>query len=234
MPQERTYAFIFDMDGVLTDNMRFHAESWVELFRDFGLEGMDAERYLVETAGMRGLDVLRYFLDPNISLAEAERLTDFKDFLYRVISRDRIRPMPGLPEFLATSTDMRIRLGLGTGSGPTNINYVLGLLNLLNSFGAVVSAYDVEHGKPQPDIFLRAAELLEVDPPCCIVFEDALPGIEAARNAGMQCVAVTTTNQAEAFQGFDNVLQVIDDFTELLPGALIAKLSAKHSTMTLL
>ncbi|NTW82235.1 MAG: beta-phosphoglucomutase family hydrolase [Chlorobiaceae bacterium] len=234
MQQERRYAFIFDMDGVLTDNMRFHAESWVELFRDFGLEGMDAERYLVETAGMRGLDVLRYFLDPNISHAEAERLTDFKDFLYRVMSRDRIKPMPGIGEFLDTSANMQIRLGLGTGSGPTNIRYVLGLLNLSNTFDTVVSAYDVEHGKPQPDIFLRAAELLAVDPSCCIVFEDALPGIEAARNAGMQCVAVTTTNKAEAFEGFDNVLQVIDDFTQFPPGELIAKLSAKHSPMTLL
>ena len=79
------------MDGVLTDNMRFHADSWVELFKDYGLEGLDAQRYLVETAGMKGLDVLRYFLDPNISAAEAEHLTELKDFLYRVNSRDLIK-----------------------------------------------------------------------------------------------------------------------------------------------
>lgn len=228
MPGTTKYAFIFDMDGVLTDNMKYHAESWVELFRDFGLEGLDARRYLVETAGMKGLDVLRYFLDPQISAGEADRLTELKDFLYRVMYRDRIKPMRGLDEFLRDSEKRGIRLGIGTGAGPANIKYVLGLLGLEKTFGTVVSAYDVERGKPHPDIFLRAAGLLDADPASCIVFEDALPGVEAARSAGMQCVAITTTNDAEAFASFDNILQVTDDFTALLPDDLIKKLALKQ------
>ncbi len=229
MPGKKKYAFIFDMDGVLTDNMRFHAESWVELFRDYGLEGMDAERYLVETAGMKGLDVLRYFLDPDIGHAEAERLTDLKDFLYRVMYRGRIKPLPGLNEFLDAAAKHGIGLGIGTGAGHANIRYVLGLLGLEDRFGAVVSAYDVERGKPRPDIFLRAAELLGVEPSSCIVFEDALPGVEAARNAGMQCVALTTTNDAGSFASFDNILDTADDFTALLPAELTAKLLHRQS-----
>lgn len=226
-------AFIFDMDGVLTDNMRFHAESWVELFRDFGLEGLDAERYLVETAGMKGLDVLRYFLDPQISEAEAERLTELKDFVYRVTSREFIKPLPGLGTFLDAAGKRDVRLGLGTGAGPRNIDYVLGILNMTNTFQAIVNPFQVRNGKPHPDIFLRVATLLEVPPSACIVFEDALPGVEAARSAGMQCVAVTTTNSAAAFSRFDNVLQVIDDFTHLRPGDLLRKLNEKQP-MTLL
>jgi beta-phosphoglucomutase len=217
------------MDGVLTDNMRFHADSWVELFSDFGLQGLDAERYLVETAGMKGLDVLRYFLDPEISEREAERLTELKDFLYRVMSRDRIKPMPGLGGFL----DAAGKRGIGTGAGPKNIDYVLGLLNMTNTFQAIVDPSQVRHGKPEPDIFLRVAALLNAAPPDCIVFEDALPGVEAARRAGMQCVAVTTTNHADAFSHFDNVLQVIDDFTLLCPDDLMRKLNEKQP-MTLL
>jgi len=108
-------AFIFDMDGVLTDNMRHHADSWVELFRDYGLEGLDAERYLVETAGMKGHDVLRYFLDPNISAAEADHLTELKDFLYRVSSRSAIQPLPGLGAFLAKAAERGIKLAIGSG-----------------------------------------------------------------------------------------------------------------------
>jgi beta-phosphoglucomutase len=215
MPINSKLAFIFDMDGVLTDNMRFHADSWVELFKDYGLEGLDAQRYLVETAGMKGLDVLRYFLDPKISEAEAERLTELKDFLYRVMSRDLIKPMPGLPEFLDAAAERDIRLGIGTGAGPRNVDYVLGLLNLTDKFQAIVNPFQVRNGKPHPDIFLRAAELLEVDPSACIVFEDALPGVEAARKAGMKCIAVTTTNSADAFGRFDNIVRIIDDFREL-------------------
>ena len=215
MPSNSRTAFIFDMDGVLTDNMRFHADSWVELFKDYGLEGLDARRYLVETAGMKGLDVLRYFLDPDISVAEAERLTELKDFLYRVKSRDLIKPMPGLPEFLLAADKRDIRLGIGTGAGPRNIDYVLDLLKLTDRFQAIVNPHHVPNGKPHPDIFLRAAELLEVDPSACIVFEDAIPGVEAARKAGMKCVAVTTTNRPEAFSSFENIVQIIDDFREL-------------------
>ncbi|TLU51001.1 MAG: beta-phosphoglucomutase family hydrolase [Chlorobium sp.] len=208
-------AFIFDMDGVLTDNMRLHADSWVELFRDFGLEGLDAERYLVETAGMKGVDVLRYFLDPKISEPEAQRLTELKDFLYRVMSRDLIKPMPGLYEFLNSAEQHEISLGIGTGAGPRNIDYVLDILNLTDTFQAIVNPFQVLHGKPQPDIFLRAAELLDVHPSRCIVFEDALPGVEAARKAGMKCVAVTTTNSADAFSSFENIVKIIDDFTQI-------------------
>ena len=223
-------AFIFDMDGVLTDNMRFHADSWVELFRDFGLEGLDAERYLVETAGMKGHDVLRYFLDPKISKAEAGRLTEFKDFLYRVTSRKRIKPLPGLVAFLDAANQQNIRLGIGTGAGPKNIEYVLDLLNLAEKFQAIVEPSQVSHGKPNPDIFLRVAKLLEVPPSGCIVFEDALPGVEAARRAKMPCVAITTTNGPDAFSTFDNVIAIIDDFTGLRPQDLIAKISGKNSS----
>ncbi len=226
-------AFIFDMDGVLTDNMQFHADSWVELFRDFGLKGLDAERYLVETAGMKGLDVLRYFLDPEISEREAERLTELKDFLYRVMSRDRIKAMPGLGQFLDDASQRGVKLGIGTGAGPKNIDYVLGILEMSDKFQAIVDPFQVRHGKPQPDIFLRVATLLEVPPSACIVFEDAIPGVEAARKAGMQCVALTTTNSAEAFSHFDNVLQVIDDFTLLCTDDLLRKLNEKQP-MTIL
>jgi beta-phosphoglucomutase len=225
-------AFIFDMDGVLTDNMRMHAQSWVDLFADYGLHGLDPERYLVETAGMKGLDVLRYFLDPSISTAEAERLTELKDILYRVMNRDAIRPMPGLGEFLAAAEESGILLGVGTGAGPKNIAYVLGLLGIESRFQALVGAHQVSHGKPHPETFLRAAELLGASPSSCIVFEDALPGVEAAAAAGMRCVAVTTTNAPEAFAGFDNVITTIADFTGLRPETLHA-ISGIEQTTTL-
>jgi beta-phosphoglucomutase family hydrolase len=213
-------AFIFDMDGVLVDNMRMHAQSWVDLFADYGLKGLDPERYLVETAGMKGLDVLRYFLDPSISADDANRLTELKDILYRVMNREAITPMAGLGEFLDAAADAGILLGVGTGAGPKNIAYVLGLLDIQSRFQAVVGAHQVSMGKPHPETFLKAAELLGVAPSSCIVFEDALPGVEAAAAAGMHCVAVTTTNAPEAFASFDNVIMTIADFTRLRPESL--------------
>ncbi|KUL20381.1 beta-phosphoglucomutase family hydrolase [Chlorobium limicola] len=220
----KKYAFIFDMDGVLTDNMKLHAASWVELFRDYGLEGLDPERYLVETAGMKGPDVLRYFLDPDISSQEAERLTELKDFLYRVNSRSLIKPLSGLHTFLEHAGMAGIALAVGTGSGAKNTDYVLGLLETKRFFQAIVGSHHVKEGKPAPDIFLRAAELLGVEPADCIVFEDALPGIEAASRAGMSCVALTTTNSRDSFSVCSNVLEIIDDFMQLDPVGLLERL----------
>jgi len=228
MLNNQRHAFIFDMDGVLTDNMRFHADSWVQLFRDFGLEGLDAERYLVETAGMKGLDVLRYFLDPNISETDAGRLTELKDFLYRVTSRELIKPMAGIEAFLDAAETREVLLGIGTGACPKNIDYVLGILKFTEKFQAIVDPFQVPRGKPHPDIFLRVAELLDVQPSACIVFEDALPGVEAAQKAGMHCVAVTTTNSAKTFRHFENIVQIIDDFTQLHPDDLLEKLSRRE------
>ncbi|MEI8102910.1 MAG: beta-phosphoglucomutase family hydrolase [Chlorobium sp.] len=228
MLNRQQYAFIFDMDGVLTDNMRFHADSWLELFRDFGLSGLDAERYLVETAGMKGHDVLRYFLDPEITETEAARLTEFKDFLYRVSSRNLITPTPGLKEFLYAAKENNIMLGIGSGACAKNIEYVLDLLKLTDMFEALVDPSQVERGKPHPDIFLRVADLLDVSPSDCIVFEDALPGVEAAHRANMPCVAITTTNCAETFSRFNNIVAIIDDFTTLSPDNLLEKLSLKN------
>lgn len=224
-------AFIFDMDGVLVDNMRMHAQSWVDLFADYGLSGLDPERYLVETAGMKGLDVLRYFLDPSISPEEAHKLTELKDILYRVMNRSDIVAMPGLEPFLERAASAGIRMGIGTGAGPKNIDYVLGLTGLTPRFQAVVGAHMVKHGKPHPETFLQVAERLGADPANCIVFEDALPGAEAAAAAGMSCVAVTTTNAPDAFAAFDNVITTIDHFDGLLPEALL-ELSSTAKTMS--
>lgn len=219
-------AYIFDMDGVLVNNMRMHAQSWVDLFSDYGLKGLDPERYLVETAGMKGLDVLRYFLDPAISHEEAERLTELKDILYRVMNRQAIIAMPGLGSFLDQAVRSGIRLGIGTGAGPKNIDYVLGLTGMTTRFEAIVGAHMVQHGKPHPETFLQVAERLGVRPSSCIVFEDALPGVEAAAAAGMSCVAVTTTNPPEAFAPFDNVIRTIGDYVGLRPEMLLVPADA--------
>ncbi len=213
------------MDGVLVDNMHIHARSWVELFHDYGLEGLEPDRYLRETAGMKGLDVLRHFLDKKITPEKAERLTELKDFLYRFIYKNDIRPIKGLETFLDTAESLNIGLGVGTGAGARNIEYTLGIPALKNRFRAVVGSHQVRQGKPHPDIFLRVAELLGTEPSRCVVFEDALPGLEAAHAAGMKSIALATTNPPEIMRDLPGVMAVINDFTALDPAAIVEKSS---------
>ncbi|MBL6956520.1 MAG: beta-phosphoglucomutase family hydrolase [Chlorobium phaeobacteroides] len=230
MPDSQQFAFIFDMDGVLVDNMHLHARSWVELFRDYGLEGLDTDRYLRETAGMKGLDVLRHFLDPDITPERAEHLTELKDFLYRVMYRKDMSPIAGLEQFLDTAESLNINLGVGTGAGARNIEYTLGIPGLKNRFKAIVGSHQVKNGKPHPDIFLRVAELLDTDPSRCIVFEDALPGIEAANAAGMKSIALATTNPVEIMSTCSGVMGVIKDYTALSPAGVLEKLCFEQPT----
>jgi len=218
------------MDGVLVDNMRLHARSWVELFNDYGLEGMDPERYLRETAGMKGLDVLRHFLRPDITPEEADRLTELKDFLYRFMYRREIQPMPGLERFLDDAARMGVSLGVGTGAGEKNIAFTLDRPSFRDRFGAIVGSHQVRRGKPHPDIFLRAAELLGVEPSRCVVFEDAIPGIEAANAAGMKSIALSTTNPPEVMAACTGVMSVVGDFTTICPEEVIDRLLEPQPT----
>jgi beta-phosphoglucomutase len=102
--------------------------------------------------------------------------------------------------------------------------FTLDEMNLRRHFDAVVGAADVKQGKPHPDVFLKAAEKLGVNPADCIVFEDAPMGVEAARRAGMRAVVITTTLPAEAFEEFDNVIAIIKDYTGLSVEDLLASL----------
>ena len=225
MQNKEPFAFIFDMDGVLVDNMHVHARSWAELFHDFGLEGLDPDRYPREMGGMKGPDVLRHVLNPDITPEEADHLTEVKDLLYRFMYRNDLRPTQGLETFLDRSESLGVRLGVGTGAGARNIEFTLGIPAFQNRFEAVVGAYQVKRGKPHPDIYLRVAELLGTPPSRCIVFEDALPGIEAANAAGMRSIALATTNPPEIMQTGPGVMAVIDHFESLSPDDVLEKLS---------
>jgi len=144
--------------------------------------------------------------------------------------RKDMSPIAGLEQFLDTAESLNIKLGVGTGAGARNIEYTLGIPGLKNRFKAIVGSHQVKNGKPHPDIFLRVAELLDTDPSRCIVFEDALPGIEAANAAGMKSIALATTNPVEIMSTCSGVMGVIKDYTALSPAGVLEKLCFEQPT----
>jgi beta-phosphoglucomutase len=114
-----------------------------------------------------------------------------------------------------------VKLAVATSAPPANIVFTLDDLDLRRHFDTVVGAADVARGKPHPDVFLKAAEKLGVDPRACIVFEDAPMGVEAARRAGMKAVVITTTLPADAFREFDNVVRIVEHYEDLNVGDLL-------------
>lgn len=184
-------AFIFDMDGVIVDSEPLHFEVSRRIMRDFGLELPDEafHPYVGITNEQMWTDVIaRYSLNTTIT----EMLK--KDFLLKKeVFRD-LQPIKGIPELLTNLKKDGIATGLASSSEREFIEMVLEKLQIRGYFQAIVSGEEVERSKPEPEIFLRAAKLLNVEPADCLVLEDSKHGVEAAKRAGMKCIGYQNPN----------------------------------------
>ena len=222
-------AFVFDMDGTLADNMGFHNKTWLQMLEDIGSPA-DKEKFIREATGKTSGEILRQFVGEHLTAEELAQYTDRKEGLYREIYRPHLAAVAGLHDFLRESRRQSILLAVATSAGIANIEFVIDGLGLREFFPVIVGGSDVTHGKPHPEVFLKSAEKLGVAPEECLVFEDALVGVEAARRAGMQTVVLATTLPAHEFDGLENVLQIVPDFTELRPENLILAANEREET----
>ena len=191
-------AVIFDFDGVVIDSHDAHERAWfalaAELNRPFSRETF------VATFGQRNesiLPLLGWAVEGDKEYIQ--QLGDRKELLYRkILRREGIEPLPGVVTLLQDLKREGIPCAIGTSTPRANVECVLEITELAVFFRDVASAEDVTRGKPDPEVFLKAAEKLGVAPFACVVIEDAQVGIRAAKAAGMKSVAVTTTHQAES------------------------------------
>jgi len=154
-------------------------------------------------------------LGPQASDSEIAYLCARKEVLYRQKFACCREPLPGLLRLLEQARALGILMAVASAAPPDNIPFILDELGLRRYFKAVVNGQDVKHGKPHPEIFLKAAHALGIEPASCLVFEDALSGIEAARRAGMDAVMLCTTIDAQEVAGQPHVLCAVPDFTYL-------------------
>ena len=210
-------AFIFDMDGTLADTMPYHQLAWDALFADMGIT-VDRDDFFQWSAGPTNREILPRLLGADFSMDELLAASEKKEAHYRELYRPALSTIAGAVPFLQRTLDAGYLRAVGTAAPPGNVDLVLDGLNQRDYFQAVVGAIDVSHGKPDPEIFLLAAEKLGAAPADCVVFEDTPAGIKAARRAGMSCVVVTTTLTRAQSKAMGNatahVTHVIDGFTD--------------------
>ena len=206
-------ALIFDMDGTIVDNMRFHDDAWESWHVSNSLP-FDRNTFAARTAGMAGNEIISSYF-PQAAVAELDAMSDAKDALYREACMSPFSTLPGSLEIIARAEKAGVPMAVGTAAPPANIEVVLDTLGLRQRFATIVSPSQGFRGKPHPDMFLAAAERMKVDPADCIVFEDAPLGVEAARRAGMRAVALLTMLGPEGFAGYDNLIASARDFTAL-------------------
>jgi len=209
-----TGAVIFDMDGVLVDSEPLHERAFRETLAELGYAdgaGLNFRDYVGRSDHELWQDFVRLHR-PSISLEEL--LARKRTRVLRLL--EQRRPwFPGAVR-LVRALCGRVPLGLASGSERPVIEAVLEGTGLRTCFRAVVSGVEVPRGKPAPDIFLRTAALLEVPPRACWVIEDSLPGIAAARAAGMRVVAVPHTHSADDLRDADHVMEDFDGIARLL------------------
>ena len=201
------------MDGTLVDNMEYHAKAWIALFADNGVTVTEDEFY--RSAGMKSTETVRHFMGPDIPEDQCRLLAAQKELLYRYLYRPKLRPVRGLRQLIRKARSRGLKLAVATASNPKNIDFVLDGLGLREAFDTVAGAHDVERGKPHPDLFLLAASRMEVEPERCLVFEDAVNGLEAAHRAGMRAVGVATVHSHSELESYPGTVRVVHHFGEV-------------------
>jgi beta-phosphoglucomutase family hydrolase len=186
-------AVLFDMDGVVVDNLPYHVDAWLLFCERKGIP-LTREIFYRELNGMNSKDTFEWFYKREMSRAEIEVLEDEKEFIYRDFYKDHINPAPGLLEFLKTLRAHGIKTALATSAGPGNIDFILDGLGIRDQFDAVIGGAEVRKGKPDPEIYLKAAGLVGIEPAACWVIEDSLQGIAAGQSAGMRVVGISTSH----------------------------------------
>mgnify|MGYP002713065979 CR=1 FL=1 len=207
-------AIIFDMDGTLVDNMSVHLDIWVDFLAQRGVT-ITPQEFHRRTSGQRNPEIMRQFIDPQLSDTEIAELQEEKESLYRQQHADDMEPMPGSIPFFEAAQARGLKLAVATSAYRPNVDFTLDGLQIRPYFQAVVSAEDVVNGKPDPEPFLLAAKLLNVTPEHCLVFEDAESGVEAARRAGMRTFYITSTTPPEDIPSQPHIIGNAPNFIDI-------------------
>ena len=204
---------LFDMDGVLVNNLEIHRQAFAEFFRFYGVERTFDE--LNRVFGRGNDDIMGELMPRDVVERVGIRELGYqKEAIYRRIYAPIIEPQPGLINFLADAEREGLRSAVGSSGYRVNVDFVLDKCNIARHFSAIVAGDEVTNCKPHPEIYLTAAAKLGLKPSECVVFEDAEAGIEAAHRAGIKVVALATTFDREFLAQTDADV-IVDDFRDV-------------------
>lgn len=204
-------ALIFDLDGVIIDSADIDYESWKMLFSEHKLD-LTYQDYKKFT-GMKGTEIV----NNHIKKADDKTLLELqnkKETYFIQLAKERgLEPTEGLRKFLNLAKNT-YDIGLVTAAAKIKVVDVLEMLNIGDYFKAIVTSDEVDKGKPDPEGFLKAAEMLSHKPEECVIFEDGVNGVRAAKNANMKCIAITTTHTKEELSEADLVIDSFKNITQ--------------------
>ena len=209
---QKPSAFLFDLNGTMIDDMQYHIRAWHDILNSLGAN-ISMERMKEECYG-KNEELLDRMFPGRFSDKEKSRMSMEKETAYQKVFRPHLKLINGLNELMERASKKGISMAIGSAAIMYNIDFVLDGLNIRHYINAIVSADDVTVSKPDPETYLKCAELLGKNPDECIVFEDSPKGVEAAANAKMQCVVLTTMHTSEEFSRYDNIICIVKDYRD--------------------
>jgi len=208
MIEKPVRAVIWDMDGVIADTGAFHCRSWQFAFNKQGITFTEADFQRI--FGQRNDTIIRLILGREVTQSEIESIANDKEVYFRETVKSHVRPFPGVMALLKTQKTHGISAAVASSAPLENIQLILAEAGIADYFQAIVFGKEVSEGKPSPQVFLKAAEKLGVEPANCIVIEDAVAGVAGAKRAGMRCIAVTNTHEAAGLSQADLVVDSLE------------------------
>ena len=212
MPNDSGLAALFDMDGVIVDNMAFHRRAW-ELFFEKYRPAMTLEKFMLQF-GRTNRDLFEVLFHRKISTEEETRFGEEKEALYRKAYEPHVEAVPGFVEFVTELKAHDVHTAVATSAPRINLDFVLDRLPIESYLDVMADSSWVTRGKPDPEIYLKTCSALGCLPRDCVVFEDSFAGIRSGQNAGMKVVALATTHPPERLSPYEPDL-IIPDFTQL-------------------
>ena len=207
---DRFMAVIFDLDGVIIDTGPFHKQSWYDLAQREGFEMSD--EFFYSTFGMQNYLIIPRLAGRQLPQDEITRMSNWKEKRYRDLIAGKLRLLPGVKELIESLKKSRFGLAIGSSAPQANLDFMFKHLPLRDYFDVCVTGEEVSRGKPAPDTFLKAAKKLSMPVDKCVVVEDAVVGVQAAKAADMKVVAVTNTTERANLAEAD---LIVDSLTEL-------------------
>jgi len=206
-------AFLFDLNGTMIDDMSHHINAWYDIVNSRGAN-LTMEEVKEQCYG-KNSDLLDRVFPGKFTEEEKNKIGLEKEQQYQKEYKPKLALIHGLDDFLKKTHEQKIKLAIGSAAIMFNIDFVLDGLHIRKYFDTIVSADDVENSKPDAETYLKCAKHLNINPAECLVFEDAPKGVEAALNAGMDCIVITTMHEKEEFSEYKNVVEFIKNYEEL-------------------
>ncbi|MFC1940912.1 HAD family hydrolase [Chloroflexota bacterium] len=211
MPRNSNKAIIWDMDGVIANTAPHHLKAWQEAFSKKRVKFTEED--FRESFGLRNDTIIRKVLGEEVSQDEIDIIASEKEESFRRKIKQGLKPLPGVIKLLESLSEHGFRMALASSAPIENIQLLTEGLGIDKFFQVIVSEKDVTEGKPSPQGFLLAAERLRIKPDNCIVIEDAIVGVTAARRAAMRCLAVTNTHPETSLREADLIVNSLEEVT---------------------